>query len=360
MAFKDDVLAKMLDSRVSLKRSNLFKTWAKQNPGENAMTEAYWLNGGAPPSVATEFGKAQVKDGEAYWMLKNTLITVGSSARIMSPSSAAAGAAGRSATASSGSGPAGTLFFQALHEGSLWSDEWGTAPNGSDGTGTNGLVQVVTSENGMTPRSGSKVLKTYISTANRASWSPTTLQATLVRTDVMTPSQIGLGQDVYAGGSFYLVPGFQYANSLAHVALMEWHGNYNGQAPIHLGIFGNGGQVGQFYYDLHRDVSGYNPVFQFAFGANSTGAWYDYVIRTKWSNGTDGVVQIWFKLRDGTPMTDANLKHTYNGATWNLANSAIYPMLGCYRGVMSNEGTVYHDSFRVGTTRAIVDPGNYS
>jgi len=163
--------------------------------------------------------------------------------------------------------------------------------------------------------------------------------------------------DVYYGWSTYIVPGLEVINNYSHTVLVEWHGDRAGgmtQAPIHWGVFSNG----QWYLDLHRNATGYSPYFTQTFGAMQTGLWIDWVLRTKWSLGTDGVIQLW---KNGV------LLYTYQNATWNLAGpEQIYPIMGLYAPTGSTStaknfgaGTVYHDCARIGTTRAIVDPASY-
>lgn len=330
--------------------------WARANPAEAKRWAAFRDDVIAgkqvtPPSMQTRYGKALVAAGKEHMSITRV---VGQMTNPYPPPDPPP-------SSNPPSPPQGTLRFEDTFEGSTLIPPWTAAPNGSDGVGTNGDLSLVTTEGGVTPRHGSKMLKAFVSTANRASWSATTLQASLIQKSGMDQTQIGLGNDVYYGGSLYIVAGFQATSSTAHVSLVEWHGHGPmSQAPIHFGILGNGGGAGQWFIDLHREATGYSPVFQPALGAFTTGHWLDWVIRTKWSNGTDGNVTIWFKAKDGSPLTDANKQFEFNGATWNKTGEGIYAIIGVYRGIQSNAGTVYFDSVRIGTTKEIVDPGSYT
>jgi hypothetical protein len=110
---------------------------------------------------------------------------------------------------------------------------------------------------------------------------------------------------------------------------------------------------------LHRNATGYAPLFQTAFGPMITGQWIDYIYRCKWSSAADGKVQCWFKVADGQPMDSGDLVKDYTGPTWNIPNVAVYQITCVYRGITSQAGTVYHDSVKVGTTFEVVDPGRY-
>lgn len=244
----------------------------------------------------------------------------------------------------------GTILFNADNEVAAPLQQWSSIANGD--------LTTVTAQNGVTPVQGSRMLRCYVSTSNRASWEPSLLQASVIQKNP-TPG-VTNNTDVYTGWSFYIVPGFQYAGN-AHATLMEYHGGTGmQQAPIHFGIFGNGGSAGHFFLDLHRQASAYSPVFQNSIGPMITGKWVDCILRNKWSSASDGVVQFWMKVRDGQPMSiTTDRKINYNGATWNMAGVNIYLIHCVYRSIQSQDATVYFDNTKVGTTFDVVDPGRY-
>ncbi len=255
--------------------------------------------------------------------------------------------------------PSGTLYFDGnmdVADANSLLTQW-TAIAGTHNVPSD--YTAVTTDGGVNPVQGTRMFKCFISTTNRASWSPGSLQATLIQKNGVPV--VGNNTDIYTGWSTYVVPGFQYLSPAAHNTFMEYHGTAGmTQAPIHWGIGAAGGVAGQWYLDLQRQPAAFEFT-QIGLGTHETGVWKDIILRTKWSlSDVDGRLAIWMKDRDGLPMTDANLLYDQARATWNLAGVSIYPTLGCYRPIQSNSATIYHDNFKIGSTFDIVDPGRYS
>jgi hypothetical protein len=331
-----------------------FAQWRKQQPGEYLRWVAFRdavLRGEQlpPPSMTTRKGKELVAAGEEHMAISRL---VGQITNPFPPSDPVTNPPVVPP-------PAGTLYFDGNMDvagaNSLltqWPAIAGTHNIPSDYT-------AVTTDGGVNPVQGSRMFRCFVSTTNRASWSPASLQATLIQKNGVP--NIGNETDVYTGWSTYVVPGYQYLSPAAHNTFMEYHGTAGmTQAPIHWGIGAAGAVAGQWYLDLQRQPSAFEFT-QIGLGPHETGVWKDIILRTKWSlSASDGRLAIWMKNRDGLPMTDANKLYDQVRATWNLAGVSIYPTLGCYRPIQTNSATIYHDGFKIGNTFEVVDPGRYS
>jgi hypothetical protein len=79
--------------------------------------------------------------------------------------------------------------------------------------------------------------------------------------------------------------------------------------------------------------------------------WQDFVYQIRWSSKSDGVIRIW---RNGTLIVDYKGKTAYDG------RSAPYFKFGIYRGGIDQETQIiWHDEYRRGSSRKLVDPRNY-
>ncbi len=205
--------------------------------------------------------------------------------------------------------------------------------------------KVVTSDGAVLPRKGNYMARIETRQGEPAAWA-STLNATMAQKGGIPETQ--LGKDVYMGWSVWVPSSFPWQSQIMHNVIAEWHGTAGMiQAPYHFGIdcF-----TGQWFVDLHRDASGYNPVFGRAqLGAYNANQWVDWVQRIKWSTGTDGIFETW---KNGVKV------FSWTGRTWNYPNVAVYPELGLYK-ENKNNALIYVDAFRVGTTFAAVDPGSY-
>lgn len=327
------------------------KSWAKQNPGEAAKWKAYRdaviahakdTSAPAKPSMATKYGKALIAAAELH-MSVTDIGADWTPTEIVPPPEP----------------PTGSLIFHADMETTNFLTQYDSIASPNPNVGQ---VATVTAENGVTPRRGSRMLRTEVRPGDVAAWD-SNLQAALVQKAPGSMPGIGLGFDNYMAISFYVYPGLEVLNPNMHCVFLEWHGTQQMlQAPFHFGI---NALNGKWYCDLHR-VSAYAPIFTISIdgtGPGNTaqqGVWMNVAIGIRWRSDTTGYYKLWLKESGTGPFTDADLKvNQVNIATWNTMGAIIYPTVCIYRKVFATLGRVYHDSHRIGTTLAVVDPENY-
>lgn len=214
--------------------------------------------------------------------------------------------------------------------------------------------RVTTADAGVTPRQGTHMARVECRQGEPTSWDGG-LSATLA---IKTSLGVGYNQtytDSYVGWSAWIPSDWPWAaNAPAGMnsIFMEWHGHGPmQQAPFHWGI---NPFTGRFYIDLHRDASGWNPYmsqqFEYLSDPGVANSWHDYVVRIKWSMGTDGVVQFW---RDGVKQGN-----DYNGPTAPITGEAIKLQPGIYTAnVAPATKHIYLDEIKVGTNYSSVTPG---
>ena len=77
------------------------------------------------------------------------------------------------------------------------------------------------------------------------------------------------------------------------------------------------------------------------------GKWVDFVVQAKWTGNTDGFLNLWMKIGDGSYSQKIN----YQGRTyWNDEGSGPYFKMGLYRGSenTSPSNSIYTDEYRLG------------
>ena len=209
--------------------------------------------------------------------------------------------------------------------------------------------RVTTADGAVTPRQGTHMARVECRQGEAASWGAS-LSATLALRNGLPYGFDKANKDGYLAWSAYIPSDYPWSDPGKHSDFMEWHGvGGMDQAPVHWGIIA---QTGRFYIDLHRDVAGYNPVFQPQFEKLSdpgmANTWHDYVVRVLWSQGPDGRFQFW---RDG------DLKHDYTGPTAPKSGEGLKLQMGIYcRNGPPATKHIYLDEIKLGTTREIVTP----
>lgn len=62
------IQAKLIEGYHLTLQSQLYKTWARDNPGEASKVASYWRANGTPPALRSLTGRSMVAYGEAAWM----------------------------------------------------------------------------------------------------------------------------------------------------------------------------------------------------------------------------------------------------------------------------------------------------
>jgi hypothetical protein len=175
---------------------------------------------------------------------------------------------------------------------------------------------------------------------------------------------------MFASGSesFYgfrqFLPSNYAANTGQQTNIAEWHGTSSTiQAPFHLTIV-PWTTPKQYHFDVHNlSVAGWNPAYEANIGAVILGEWVNFVIHHQWSTSS-GVVNVYYKpASQGLINPVSDLKGTFTGKNMSTGYTYVYPLLGQYSalsGAPAANGVAYYSSARVGSTLAIVDPGNYN
>lgn len=166
-------------------------------------------------------------------------------------------------------------------------------------------------------------------------------------------------QDTWYGFSVYLPPGFQPDSQWEVVA--QWHDipdpGEDYRNPI-LAIWTTNGKwsISNLWDDkafTPKSTTGngwdYGGKWNYDLGAYETGKWTDWVVRVRWSYGTDGILQMW---KDGVLVVDQQNKPN----AFNDQKSPYFKM-GMYKGWSSTPGPitrreVYHDAFRMAGSAA--------
>jgi hypothetical protein len=237
--------------------------------------------------------------------------------------------------------PPSPLFDGGFDTGNL--DQWDDAFNRN-------RISAVTSDAGVSPRSGSHMGRFEVRPGDAAPWDGSEIAMVYRYNNV--PGHFDVyAADRYMGFSLYLAPGFAYVPNQLWNIFFEWHGDNNSQAP--------------FKIIINSIISPQNPTVSFAaelnFGNVSSptktiwrlgpmvrGQWVDFVVRTKW-HLTDGIIQVWMNGNQIVNATGINTWYT-SGLT------TVKPQLGLYRPPFSQTALFYLDGFKLGDSYQSVAP----
>jgi Polysaccharide lyase len=153
-------------------------------------------------------------------------------------------------------------------------------------------IRVVSGDSGVAPREGSYMARFETRGDDYPCWG----DAGTVTTTLRLARQDAVGTDRYLGFSLFVPDNFAFANDAWFNIFMEWHGDNNGIAPMQLIAEQAGGQrywsVVKSYGSAAVPTSGATREV-LRLGPMITGRWVDFVIRTKWSKGSDGLFEGW-------------------------------------------------------------------
>lgn len=212
--------------------------------------------------------------------------------------------------------------------------------------------RVTPSDGSVVPRQGSHMARLEVKSTENTTWAANLSGTVGVK---QLAGLVGYNEpykDIYMGWSAYIPSNYYWQSNIMHNIFAEYHGNGTMiQAPFHWGIFaGTSPDAGKLFIDLHRDPSAYAPLLQPKFEHFSTiaNAWHDYVVRIKWSQASDGILQFWM---------DGVLRYTSPPmATAPITGESIKAQF-CIYAEKTADRVIYLDEMKIGTTREIVAPG---
>lgn len=149
------------------------------------------------------------------------------------------------------------------------------------------------------------------------------------------------GDDLYFGWSLMLAPDFPTQASWQ--VITQWHAGVDGTPPITLGA-----EEGEF--QLEGGGSNGTQGYSISLGPAVTGEWVDWVFHIKFAHGSAGSIEVWRNGEHVLPPYTPSFGTMYS-------DGETYPKFGYYRSFAIQEpGTIYFDSWRVGTSRGSVTP----
>jgi hypothetical protein len=132
-----------------------------------------------------------------------------------------------------------------------------------------------------------------------------------------------------------------YVVTQFHQAPPKWRRGDWGPPPLKFGYSGGKWSIQHWFYDEDHPKQ---PIYE---AAGRKGEWVDWRVHAKWSDGPDGLLQIW---RDGKLVVNRRGKNI-NGD----GGGGPFFKLGIYRGYGDpNTQVIYHDEYRRGRTAAAV------
>lgn len=219
------------------------------------------------------------------------------------------------------------LFGSSFESGALvHGDDWNISGN----------APTITSERA---RAGRYAVKSYL---HRYHSDPS--YRTELRARAPTPPK---GKDTWYGFSVYL-PGPYSPDNLGEI-LAQWHaipdpGEDHGNPPIAL-------VVEDATWKLRITSNPSSPTKRSAqqqttykLGPQDTNEWTDWVLKVKWSYGSDGVVQVW---KNGSQVLSRTGPNCFNDEKMPYFKMGIYKSPWRSKVGSVTERVVYHDEFRM-------------
>jgi len=152
----------------------------------------------------------------------------------------------------------------------------------------------------------------------------------------------------YYGFAVYIPSASYHPYPGAFNYIAELHGDTSGQAPVKLNL---NGSTNRWSTELHvRDVSpagAWDPTYIRDIAPVTFDAWETFVWHVKWKTDNTGIVEMW---KNGV-----SCMTPFSGPTWGNM-SYVKRALGCYRQDTASPWVFYVDSYKVGTTFAVVSP----
>lgn len=157
------------------------------------------------------------------------------------------------------------------------------------------------------------------------------------------------GDDLWFGFSSYLAPGFP--TDAYWQVITQFKQNFDGSPPLELNV-----EEGQYKLEGGQGHPDGSKVFIEPLAEATTGVWVDWVLHVKFSaDPAVGFVEVW---KDGQQVLG---RYSPKGGTLYPnpdGDDASYVKTGYYRDAeIDRPGTIYFDSWRIGTSRFAVTTG---
>jgi chitodextrinase len=253
------------------------------------------------------------------------------------------------ATTEACSAPSAADFVGDFETGdkSQWDTEFSGRYCGSPSGAPSDRVRIVGSDGGVQPRQGTHFARYETRGDDYPCWGDTGTVTTTHRLARQDP----VGTDRYLGFSLFVPTDFAFSSDPWFNIFAEWHGDNNGIAPMQLIAERSGGQL---YWSI---VKSYGPRAVptsdavrrvLRLGPMVQGRWVDFVIRTKWSKGADGLFEAW---------VDGEKRVSDAGENWyQSGQSGVYLAVQYYGSPGGPTRVHYKDAIRYGDSYGAVAP----